>query len=187
MAGLLALVALLAPARTVDVADPAVVVGAPVPWFAGWTADDQVLNRTALLKRADARGFVVVVVATWCAPCAAGLRRLAAARARLADAGLQLVLIAHREHPAVVQPWLAAQGVAPEVPVIYDRFGRASASLGAERDQRVTLPRTVVFDAAGVVRAVLGVEGADYEERVLGALGPGVTPPRPRGPDPSGP
>ncbi|MEZ4471686.1 MAG: TlpA disulfide reductase family protein [bacterium] len=184
MTTLLAIVALLAPARTLDVVDPAVAVGAPVPWFAGWTADDQVLNRTRLLAQAapGTRGFVIVVFATWCVPCAAGLERLAGAHDRLDAAGLKLVLMAHREEPAAVQPWLAARGHGA-TSVIFDRFGRASASLGAERDQRVTLPRTLVLDASGTVRAVLGAEGPDYLDRIVGALASPTGPP-PRAPTP---
>lgn len=134
-----------------------VTPGAPLPWFAGWTADEQVYNRKALLA-APAEGHVLLLFATWCAPCGEGLRGLAKQRAALDAAKIRVVLVACGEAPAVVEPWLAARGFG-EATVVYDRFGQIAADLGAEvaRDGKRTLslPRAIVVDAAGTVRAAL--------------------------------
>lgn len=176
--------------------------GKPLGWFAGWTLDGRVFNRTALLTAkgaatpaaiADAhaaiapasagpaapRGHALVFFATWCKPCEAGLRELAAAQPRWTAAGLDVVLVAVGEDAATVTPWLAARPeLAPltsAATVLPDRFGvvgRDLAGIGADAAVRSSLPRTVVTDAAGVVRAVLGAEGEDYVAVVLAAAGP---------------
>lgn len=145
MIGWVLIAALLAPAP-----------GAPLPWFAGWTADEAVYNRTRLLAT-DAEGHVLLLVATWCAPCGEGLEALARRRAALDAAGLRLVLVACGETPDKVEPWLAAHGW-PAATVVYDRFGQIARDLGAERvtDGRTTLalPRAVLADREGRVRGV---------------------------------
>lgn len=132
-----------------------VTPGAPLPWFAGWTADETVYNRTSLLA-APAEGHVLVLFATWCAPCGEGLAALAKQRPAIDAAKIRVVLVACGEAPAQVKPWLAARGWG-EATVVYDRFGQIAADLGAVRgaEQKLTLPWTVVVDAAGTVRAAL--------------------------------
>ncbi|MCB9542414.1 MAG: redoxin domain-containing protein [Myxococcales bacterium] len=131
-----------------------VAPGAPLPWFAGWTADETVYNRTSLLA-APAAGHALVFFATWCAPCGEGLAALAKQRAALDAAKIRVVLVACGEAPAEVKPWLAARGWG-EATVIYDRFGQVAADLGAAAGGRtLKLPWTVVVDPAGTVRAAL--------------------------------
>ncbi len=147
-------------------------VGQSLPWFAGWSADDRVINRDAVLA-APAEGRVIVLFATWCAPCEAGLKALAAAREEGALPGVELTLIACGEPPATVKPWLAARGL-DGVRVIYDRFGAIARDLGVERStgtaRRLALPRVVVADRAGVVRAVFDGAEAHDPARVAAAL-----------------
>ncbi len=145
----------------------AAVVGAQAPWFAGWTPAGQVLNRTAVLAQPGAR-HVVVLFATWCRPCEVGLRALAAARGALAAAGLSLTLVAVSEPPEVVTPWLAARGLAG-VPVLLDKFGAAAQALAGRgaAGETIALPRTILMDRAGTVRAIFGREGPDYVPALL--------------------
>lgn len=134
----------------------ALAPGAPLPWFAGWTADEAVYNRTRLLE-GDAEGHVLLLVATWCAPCGDGLEALAEQRDALARAKVRVVLVACGETPDKVEPWLAKHGW-PEATVVYDRFGQIARDLGAEKvaDGRATLalPRAVLADRAGRVRGI---------------------------------
>lgn len=163
-----------APASTVslDRLGP-VAVGAPAPWFAGWTLDDTVINRTRVVDKAakTQRGVALVFFATWCKPCVRGLDALAAARARLDAAGVTLLLVDFREEAATVRPFLAARGLG-DAAVLLDKFGRAATAFGVSDGRSARLPRTVVLDAQGVVRGIFAAEGPDYVERVLGALGP---------------
>ncbi len=144
-------------------------VGAVVPWFSGWTPDNQILNRTQVLatQPTGTRAIVVVVFATWCAPCAVELEVLAKARPQLEAAGVRLLLVAWRQEADAVRAWLSDRGFDAKTPLILDRFGRASAALGAEAGNRVTLPHTVVMAPDGTVRALLGAEGPDNLERIL--------------------
>lgn len=148
------------------------VLGQEAPWFAAWTADQQVVNRTNLLealRTGHRRGFALVFFATWCAPCEEGLRAMAGARERLEKAGLRLVLVNWREPADQVQPWLHRRGLG-DAALLLDRFGRVAGAFGVEDAGKATLPRTVVVDAAGRVRLIVGREGPDYVDRLLEAL-----------------
>lgn len=169
-------------------------VGEPLPWFAGWGAQDQVINRTQVLK-GDARGRALVLFATWCAPCEAGLAALRGARDSTLK-GVDVTLVACGESPAVVQPWLAARGWG-EARVIYDRFGTIARDLGVEQSgagkRTLALPRVIVADGAGTVRAVLDGDAAHDPARIARALaGPHAKPkqepkPKPRIKSPAAP
>jgi len=149
-------------------------VGRPLPWFAGWSADDRVINRTQVLAT-PAEGRVIVLFATWCAPCATGLDALSKARAAGDLKGIEPVLVACGEPPETVQPWLAARGWAGSR-VIYDRFGAIARDLGVETagatGRTLALPRVVVTDGGGVVRAVFDGARAHDVEAITAALQP---------------
>jgi peroxiredoxin len=159
-------------------------VGQPAPWLAGWSANDsnEVINLQKILdelKRRDGRGVAVVFCATWCSHCRPGLAHLRAALPRLRAAGLDLVFVAYLEQdepPDGVAPWLEAQGLGGHR-LIIDKYGRISSAYGVEArsDDKivVTLPRTVVLDQAGVVRAILEREGEDYVMRILSSVADG--------------
>lgn len=183
MTHLLLLAALLAPSALLDATGP-VKVGDTAPWFAGWTAKDRVFNRTRLLATPGARGHVLVFFATWCKPCEAGLKQLAAARPRLEAAGLTVTLVDYGEEASVGTPWLAARGLG-EARTLFDRYGTVAFAFGVELRteggaRRARLPRTIVLDPAGTVRRIIGREGEDYVERLLDAL-----PPKPADPPPN--
>lgn len=150
------------------------VVGAPVPWFAGWTPDNRVLNRTKLLER-PAAAHAIVLFATTCKPCEAGLRLLAEHRADLEASSIHLVLVAIGEPADVVRPWLATRGLT-DATLVLDKFGRMARTLGAtvtENGRQITrLPRTIVIDPEGVVRAILAEEGEDYLDLLRRAATP---------------
>ncbi len=177
MIALLIVLLLGAPAASSELlpaSDGGLKLGAPAPWFAGWTADDRVFNRTHLLDHKDARAHVLVFFATWCGPCEAGLRRIAAARTRLEAAGLNVVLVDYGEAAAVGAPWLAARELA-WAPTLYDRYGAVAFAFGVElraKDgaRKSRLPRTFVLGPAGAVRRIVGREGSDYVDRLLDAL-----------------
>ena len=149
-------------------------VGAAAPWFAGWTPSGRVFNRTAMLN-SKARGYIVILAASWCAPCEVGMKLLAAERPALSREGVQLVVIAVSDEGAKVRAWLAGHGMS-DVDVILDDFGRVAETLGARASvgnrSETSLPRTLVLDAQGNVRAIFGREGPDFVERLRTALAP---------------
>ena len=144
-----------------------VEVGKPAPWFAGWTLDDRVLNRTRLLATSPApKAYALVFFATWCRPCLKGLTAIARARPALDAAGVRVVLIDFREEASTVTPFLKAHGL-EGLPVIVDKFGAVAQAFGASDGKTARLPRTVVLDAQGTVRAIFAAEGEDYVAQLL--------------------
>lgn len=146
--------------------------GQPLPWFAGWSAADTVINRDHVVA-APAEGRIVVLFATWCAPCARGIEALMRTRRAGRLHGVDLTFVACGEPPATVKPWLAKRGVG-DARVIYDRFGAIARDLGVERAadgvRALALPRVIVTDRAGVVRAVLDGADAHHIGRIEAAL-----------------
>jgi peroxiredoxin len=141
-------------------------VGQPAPWFAGWTAQDRVLNRTRLLKQ-SASGHALLFFATWCKPCEVGLAQVQAQHAALQAAGLNVILVAVGQSAEDVQPWLKARKL-DAFPLLIDRFGTIALAFGAQTiaDGTATtqLPRTALLAPDGTVRALLGREGPDFIE-----------------------
>ena len=164
----------VAPTERLNAAGRA-VVGEAAPWFAGWTPDGRVLNRTKVLSR-PGKAHALVLFATWCKPCEVGLKALAGHRAELAKAGVTVTLVAVGEAPEVVQPWLAARALG-EVPLLIDKFGAASQALAGQAGAEggagtLALPRTVVLAPDGTVKAIFGREGPDYIEALRATARP---------------
>lgn len=133
-------------------------VGQQAPWFAGWTLDQRLINRTKLLRDKDAKGHLIVFFATWCGPCKKKLAHLGTAKEALSAAGVRLVLVDYAEPPEQVGPFLQTfKGLQPDT-VIVDQFGRMSASFGVTAKvggkETARLPLAVLLDAEGRVKAV---------------------------------
>jgi peroxiredoxin len=149
-------------------------VGRQVPWFSGWDTGNRVVNLTGLLQEGHA-GCLMILFATYCKPCEEGLRRLVGELPRLRDRGVKVILLDYREDAETVIPWLKKKGF-PFDTVLLDPFGRLALTFGAlemvGREEKVSLPRSLVWDRAGIVRGIFGKEGEDYLARVL-SLVPG--------------
>jgi peroxiredoxin len=142
--------------------------GHAVPWLAGWTLDDEVWNLAGALEDTTARRTALVFWATWCAPCQDGLARLAAARDRLDQAAVRVVLVNLDARASTVRRFLDAHPV-PFLCVL-DPFRESSRrffGLAGDQGQALTLPRTVLVDRRGRVEAVFGREGADYLDLLI--------------------
>jgi thiol-disulfide isomerase/thioredoxin len=107
-------------------------------------------------------GATVAVVdfwATWCEPCRDQLRMLGELATELQPLGVEVYAVSFDEDRAAVEEFLARTPVS--FPVLWDKGG---ASL-AERLEVTRLPTTLVFDRAGVVRAVhLGFDPGERAE-----------------------
>jgi peroxiredoxin len=144
--------------------------GVAAPWFAGWTLQDQVLNRTRLLKSKH-RAHALVFFATWCTPCVRGLKMLQAQRADWQAAELNVVLVNFREAPETIRPFLAKHGLS-DLPVMLDKFGQVAQAFGVSDGRSARLPRSIVMDADGKMRAFFGAEGPDYVPALIEAARP---------------
>lgn len=151
------------------------VVGQPVPWFSGWTADEQVVNTKKMLASPKAKAVVLVFFATWCKNCKIGLKALAQESQRLSDAGLSLLLVAYEQDRATVAPWLEQLGHAKSG-VLIDRYGEIAKTFGVvtrddkSGEEKATLPLTIVFDRIGTVRGIFAQEGGDYVLRIVDTI-----------------
>lgn len=148
-------------------------VGQQAPWFAGWTLDQRLINRTKMLKDKEAKGHLVVFFATWCKPCKKKLTYLAQERAQLKSSNIRLTLVDYAETADLVTPFLGKfDGLSPDT-VIVDQFGKMSRSFGVtEMDggkEKAKLPLVVLLDNAGTVKAIYG-EGEGGAEMLSQAL-----------------
>lgn len=160
-----------APADTTEIlpAYGTLTAGVAAPWLAGWTLEDQVWN----LEQADADSTggrtAVVFWASWCAPCQEGLRRLADAERQLSTARVEVVLVNLDARESTVTRYLE-DNPAPFVCVLdpFQQNTRRFFGLQIGAGDSLALPRTVLLDGEGRVEAILGREGADYLEILLG-------------------
>ena len=139
-------------------------LGEPIPHFAGWeVGTERPLSKAILLKSPPRRGFILILGASWCAPCVEGLKRLAGARARIEQAGFKVVLLLGDSEARAAQ--LLREVGLPRRGAIADRFGQSLRRLSAPaRGARgkIELPRSFVLDRSGRVRRIIGREGRDY-------------------------
>lgn len=147
-------------------------VGEASPWFGVMLAGrgQHVVNPTALaakLAKEGRRAVAILFFGTWCKPCEVGLTHVVARRDALAQAGVDLLLVAlltEGEDPDGVAPWLGQRGLG-DLPLVVDRFAQVAKPFGVDDE----LPRTVVLGADGRVKALLGSEGDDFVEQLLAA------------------
>lgn len=147
------------------------VVGETAPWFATWSPEGDVVNRTTLLAGID-RGGVLVFAASWCAPCLEGIDRLAEATASGVLDGIRVgvVIVEQDAEPLAHRVGAAASGWY----LLHDRFFVAAESFGVaargDGGGELALPLTVVFDRQGTVTSIIRAEGADYVDRIVSSL-----------------
>jgi len=149
-----------------------VKVGQPFPFFSGWTVSDgasKPLNRERVLKRKK-QGYVVAVAASWCAPCRVGLKRLTQAQARFKQAGIDVVVIA-ADSSVEAKKFRAETGI-QWTSVVVDEFQSYASKMcpDAKGEGGLSLPRTFLLDAKGVVKLIISEEGGDYIDQLIGGL-----------------
>ncbi|MBU0550210.1 TlpA family protein disulfide reductase [Myxococcota bacterium] len=139
-------------------------IGQTIPFFAGWTLDDRVLNREKILATPRARGHIIVLFTTWCAPCEVGIKTLNAQQEWLRERGIYLWLINIQESPEEVKKYKEKHKIT--APIILDRFSRTAETLGDFKEGKGKLPKTITIDDKGEIRGIIQEEGDDYIERI---------------------
>ena len=144
-----------------------VKVGEPLPTFAGWSVDGEMVRFKDILAPVGQKASEATVVsffATWCVPCAVGLPKIQRVVDE-SDGRVQGVLIAVGEDAPIVRPYLKKNQYS--MLAIMDPHKVLSGRiLGASLD----IPRTYVIDASGIVRQIYVVEGEDFETHLKQAL-----------------
>ena len=100
------------------------------------------------LAPAAGRVTFVNVFATWCPPCKEETPDLAAFAAREGAKGVDVIGIDQEETPQAVEAFRSSYHIG--YPVLIDRGRETKDILGAR-----IIPRTIVVDGSGVVRAVV--------------------------------
>lgn len=140
--------------------------GQTVPWFAvidgktGYTP----FNKAMVLKQIETQKSEKVIFAyfaTWCLPCAKGLKELAAQQAEL-DANKVSVFLIHvgDDETEKIEKWIQKH-TNPDWPVLLDRFEVISKGWRFYKN-KAELPRTLVLDSKLIPTAFYGEEGSDW-------------------------
>ena len=145
-------------------------VGQRMPFFSGWLTNGQVLNLSRLLKKKKQR-YVVSMCASWCEPCFDGLKAISNAKALFQKRGIEVVIYVADTETAAHK--LDKQFNFGWASVLIDEFKSHARKLstGKKGSKKGTLelPRTFVFDQNGNVEIIIGQEGQDYIQLLLGA------------------
>ncbi len=122
---------------------------------------------TKPLTFAPGRVTFVNVFATWCPPCKAETPDLVAFAARGTAKGIDVIGIDQEETAAQVRAYAARYGI--RYSIVIDRGRETKDVLGAR-----IIPRTIVVDGKGIVRAVIsGPMTADQMTRLAAEAGAG--------------
>ena len=146
-------------------------VGQPLPFFAGWTVGgvrSQPTNLTSFLKK-DAKRYVVTLCANWCEPCKKGLANLKAHKADFEKTNTVLLAFVSGSNEEA-KTLYASHGI-PWATFVVDRFGNYIPKLsgtGKGSKENIQLPRTFVLDSKGTVLKIIGQEGKDFIDLVVG-------------------
>lgn len=135
-------------------------VGSIAPSFGLWGLHGDgpfVLDK--LRKDPAPAPLLITFGASWCPPCREGLPRLKALAEKHSE--MRLILINLDRNAADARAWLAEVGF--KGPVLHDKFEVCAKLYGAAGEEKTSLPKTVLVDAKGRVRAIYSIEGPDLE------------------------
>ncbi len=153
--------------ETIDAVGPT-RVGAPLPSFAGWDLNGQMLRWKQVIAPPSGeapKASVVSFFATTCGPCKEGLPALNRVVNEAPRGTYAVVLVALGEDRRRVTPWLQALGVSQ--PTVEEPPQTIAARrLGSDRE----IPKTFVIDGNGIVRTIYTIEGQDFEASLRQAL-----------------
>jgi peroxiredoxin len=140
--------------------------GETVPWFAvidastGYTPFNKVMVQNKI-DSAKSQKVIFAYFATWCLPCAKGLKELASHQAELNENKVSVFLIhVGDEEVDKVQKWVS-KSANSNWPVLLDRFEVISKGWRFYKN-KAELPRTLVLDSKLVPTAFYGEEGNDW-------------------------
>jgi len=135
-------------------------VGSIAPSFGLWgLRGDGPFVLDKLRKEPRPAPLLITFGASWCPPCREGLPRFKALAEKHPE--MRLVLINLDRNAADARAWLAEVGYTGAV--LHDKFEVCAKLYGAAGEKKTSLPKTVLVDAKGRVRAIYSIEGPDLE------------------------
>lgn len=119
------------------------------------------------LKQATAQGVVVLDFwATWCPPCRVGLPMVSNAVSKFKDKGVKLYAVGGGEDPALEKSYLEAKHI--------DAVAATCSDQGFTAYKVDSIPRTIIIDKQGIVRAahvgLLADEESQLSKEIESAL-----------------
>ena len=141
-------------------------IGEPMPFFSGWTSStDQ--SQAYSLKRALSHRknrYVLTVCASWCKPCLEGLEELSLQKENFLSRDIELIVLVadQSQHARELNERFDLSWAY----VLVDEFHTFALKLApsqlSESGENLSLPRTIIFNADGVVEKIIATEGEDY-------------------------
>jgi thiol-disulfide isomerase/thioredoxin len=141
------------------------IAGRKAPWFSGWTVDNKVFNIKKPFEDPDVKLLAVSFFATWCVPCKKGIDMLCSGAEKLKQAGIYVVLVDVGEEELIVKKYVDEYKIS--LPVVVDKFEKAKEIYLQKVGEKVSIPKTIIIDREGKIKAIFCREGDDYLERVI--------------------
>jgi peroxiredoxin len=150
---------------------------AAIPSFSARMTDGEQLFQKRHLEKLVAQDpqikrVALVYFATWCAPCAAGSRKLRAAKETLRRNGVLVIFVnAGESDVTAIRKWIKDYGD-PGFPLILDAKTQMLGPWGlTDPSGKVLMPRTLVLNRNLRPLFLIGTEGDDFPE-ILWRLNP---------------
>ena len=145
-------------------------LGKMMPFFSGWAINNESGNAYSLrmTKKEGKSRYVLTVCASWCKPCLNGLKRLSEAKERFISSNTGLIILV-ADHNKFGRKLYKEYGF-DWANVVVDEFKVSSFKLAPssrKQDESLSLPRTFVFNAEGVIEKIISIEGDDYVDLLL--------------------
>ena len=143
-----------------------------IPWFAVFELrnDNAPFTRNHLERTCrNSNNVAFVYFATWCLPCREGLKKISQNMAALQEAKTSIVLVnvGEREKDKIVE-FLKMFSLENTLTVV-DPFSRLTEGFGLIKpNEKIDLPRTIMFDNSMHAKLMVGMEGDDYMEILKG-------------------
>ena len=116
-----------------------------------------------------AKRYVVTLCANWCEPCKKGLANLKAHEADFKKTNTALLAFVSGSNEEA-KALYASHGI-PWATFVVDRFGNYIPKLsrgGGKLNENIQLPRTFVLDSQGKILKIIGQEGKDFIDLLVG-------------------
>jgi thiol-disulfide isomerase/thioredoxin len=136
-----------------------------LPWFVARNKSDiepfSKKNLEALVEPQTKR-VALVFFATWCIPCREGIAILRNNQAKLAQNGVQIVLVNTGEtNVPEIEKWVKTFGY-EKWPVIIDKFKNIQNSTGLISETEIVFSYTILMDNKLKPLLLIGAEGKDW-------------------------
>ena len=143
-----------------------------IPWFAVFELRNDnapfTRNHLSVLAR-NSNSVAFVYFATWCVPCREGLKEISKNMESLKETKTSIVLVnvGEREKDKIVE-FLKSFSLENTLTVV-DPFSRLTEGFGLIKpNEKIDLPRTILFDKSMRAQLMVGMEGDDYIEILKG-------------------